>query len=275
MKSGDDLFGQEFKKCNKSTLKDSKDAGTLLGKSTNAKKLKTSKGKDDVPREHQPFRNAPSSSGHNRFGRGGGRGPKIQFKQGRNNFGKGNNPGGRNLIQLACTTESKIHRSSSFSKEDSKGGSHIRKIAFCRKNKTLPGKLESPDKGQENSECGQGLGDPTLENTTSKKATTPHCFKSFGNQSSRLRGTKHVGKGSYQGSNSKGISNVEQYVCETKEHWGVSTHNKLEGVESVHTLPSLQDGGLEGGLEFDSGSNFRDQAIIMGIRDREMSGSRW
>ena len=179
MKSGDDLFGQEFKKCNKSTLKDSKDAGTLLGKSTNAKKLKTSKGKDESSREHhQPFRNAPSLSGQNRFGRGGGRGPKIQFKQGqgRNNFGKGNNPGGRNLIQLACISESKTHGSSSFSKENIKGGSSGKKFAFCRKNKTLPGKLEDPNEGQENLECGQGLGNPTLGNTTSEKATTPNCL---------------------------------------------------------------------------------------------------
>ena len=243
MKSGDDLFGQEFKKCNKSTLKDSKESGTLLGKST--KKSKPSRGKDETVREHQPFRNAPSSSGQ-RFGRGGRGGPRIQFRQGRNNSGKGNNPRVKNLIQLACTTESKMHKRSPFSKEDIKRDSLTRKITFRRKNKTLPGKLESPHKGQENLECDQGLGDSTLGNTTSNKATTPNCLKPFGNPSSRLRGAKHVGKGSYQGSNTKGISNVEQYVRETKEHRGLSTHNKLERVESVYPLPSFQDGGLEG-----------------------------
>ena len=244
MKSGDDLFGQEFKKLNKSTLKDSKDAGTLLGKSAHAyKKQEPSRKRDE---KHQPFASAPSSRGPNRFSRGG-RGGKIQFnnRQGNNNFGKGNNQRVKNLIQLACTNESKMQGSSSFSKKDTRQGSPTRKITFRRKNKTLPGKLESPHEGQKDFECGQGLGDPTFENSTSNKPPSPYCLKPFGKTSSRLRGTKHVGKGSYQGSNPKGIPNVEQYVCETKEHRGLSAHNKSERVESVYTLPSLQDGGFK------------------------------
>ena len=210
LKSGDDLFGQEFKKVNKSTLKDSKDAGALLGKSSasTSKNTNTSRNKNnDAPRE--PFRNAPSSGYKNHGGRGGG---KIQFRSGQNkNFqGKGKYPRGRNLIQFACTTESKMHQQSpSLPKENISGRLNVRENSICRENTTLPEELASPHKGQEYPESDQGLGNPTLEHPTSGKTATSHSSKPTGNTGGRLRGTKHVGKGSYQGSNPQGIQNVE------------------------------------------------------------------
>ena len=122
LKSGESLFGQEFKKNNKSTLKESKDAGALLGKSASSKKKYTSRDKVDQPRE-QPFRGAPfSGKSFNRGGRGG----SFKFKHGKNNnnYGKGKNQNGRNLIQFARTNESNLQGSSSFSEENSSKDSH-------------------------------------------------------------------------------------------------------------------------------------------------------
>ena len=249
IKSGNDLFGQEFKKFNKSTVKETKVAGELLGKSSSSsssgKKFTKRRERED---QDQPFRNAPSSSGTSRFNRGGRGGRNITFKTGKPNFGKGKYPRGRTLLRLTCTTESKIlsRESSPLSKKGTMENPSTRKLALCRKDKTLPAKLASPHKGQSHPESCQGLGDTTLDNTESNKITKPNSIELTRNSSNRLRGTEHVGKGGYQRGHPKRIPNVEQHVCEAQEHWGVSPNNKSERAESIHTLSSLQDGGFEG-----------------------------
>ena len=247
MKSGDHLFGQEFKKFNKSTVKETKVAGELLGKpSSSSSGKKFTKNREREERD-QPFRNTPSSNGASRFNRGG-RGGRITFKTQKPNYGKGKYPRGRTLVQFACTTESRVlsRESSSLSKKSTRKNSSTGKLTFCRKDKTFPAKLASPYKGQIHSESCQGLGDTTLDNPKSKEIAKPYSVELTGDSSNRLRGTEHVGKGGYQRGHPKGIPNAEQHVCETKEYWGVSPNNKPERAESIHTLPSLQNGGLEG-----------------------------
>ena len=249
MKSGDDLFGQEFKKFNKSTVKDTKVAGELLGKSTSSSspsgKKFTNKRREKDERD-QPFRNAPSSNG-SRFGRGG-RGGRITFRTGKPSNGRGKYPRGRTLIQFACTTESRkfSREGSSLSKKGTRKNSSTKNLTLCRKDKTFSAKLASPNKGQIHSESCQGLGDTTLDNPQSKEIAKPYSAELTGDRSNRLRGTEHVGKGGYQRGYSKGIPNAEQHVCETQEYWGVSPNYKSERAQSIHTIPSLQDGGLEG-----------------------------
>ena len=90
----------------------------------------------------------------------------------------------------------------------------------------------------------KGLGNKILEQA-SDKTSPSNKHEGRRKNTGLLRNRKHVEEGSNKISVCLSWSNVKQHIPQGEEKRDVSTHNKFEKSEFLHSLPTLQDGRVE------------------------------
>ena len=84
-----------------------------------------------------------------------------------------------------------------------------------------------------------------MEQTTSDKTSPSNKHEGRRQNTGLLRNRKHVEEGSNNTNVYFSGPNVEQHIPQGEEKWEVSTHNKFEKSEFLHSLSTLQDGRVE------------------------------
>ena len=122
--------------------------------------------------------------------------------------------------------------------------------AFCRKNKTFSSKLAKTVKRPSHTKHCQRLGDSTVRGTSSTKRTSSNSNEQFGIRSNRSGSRQHVEKRGNKNCYSKTRADLEQHFCASKKRGKISTNYKSKTDELLYSLPSFQDGGVEGCEEY-------------------------
>ena len=239
-----DLFGTDFKSVLKSAAEDTKDASVYFNQKTKF-----------VPPKKQPFRLGSFQKRNNAMAPGRSKAqPHVFFERSQQSRGSNSsntytNPGKstRNFLSQpgrATKPTGKSNKCSPFVRKDVSTSKPI--YSLCRKDKILPGKLGNADKRHRSLKHSKRLGNSSDNKTNPVQRTTLHSNEYRRNINSRFRNNFHVEKRSYKIGDPKEGSNLEQFICKTKNYRGGPTHFKLERAQSIHPIPTLQNGRFEG-----------------------------
>ena len=269
-----DLFGKDFKAHLKAETKVSKDAEDYF--SQHSSKKTTLK-----PPSKPLFRSGPFP---NQRGRGNLL-SKSRVKEGKKPISKDFqvNILKKNLFQHANTTRLVANTETCPSFNKTNVSDKCSRYAFCRKNKTFSSKLAKTVKRPSHTKHCQRLGDSTVRGTSSTKRTSSNSNEQFGIRSNRSGSRQHVEKRGNKNCYSKTRADLEQHFCASKKRGEISTNYKSKTDELLYSLPSSQDGGVEGCEEYSPKSRFSLQldlkdayfSIPLSTKSRKYVRFRW
>ena len=246
------LFGKAFEKSSKAEVDATKGLVDYLNRNKKEVTKKAGSGSTSKrsfpPRTKQPFRDGPS------FQRGG----KGHYNSNsHSNFPRKNQGyGGQGTLGSKIPKNQHglcFHGSSARGKRPSISTKSFPKrrhpIAPSGAGENIHQKLGSTNKRSNNPEHSEGLGNSSLTHPTSGETSGGSEDESRRNESNGHGSREHVGKGSHKGSHSETGPVFEQRLRDSQSRGRFSPHHKPKETKQKHSLPSLQDGGIEGSEE--------------------------